>query len=268
MRQHAQLGTVTGTRRPGGGSGTSTARPASQYDCLIKILLIGDSGSGKTGLLLRFAENTFQDSFITTIGIGETRAASSCSCAARRNLTQPQAATLTSICLAARADFKIRTIDLLGQRAKLQIWDTAGQERFRTITQAYYRGAMGIIVVYDVTDRQSFENVRRVWIKNVNQHVNSTVRKVLVANKIDLEAERVVSTEEGQQLAEELGIPFFETSALRGDNVEQVFFSLATEIRTRQVEDDDPHTSRIPSTTKVAVAAKSASSGGAISRCC
>lgn len=72
MRQHAQLGTVTGTRRPGGGSGTSTARPASQYDCLIKILLIGDSGSGKTGLLLRFAENTFQDSFITTIGIGET----------------------------------------------------------------------------------------------------------------------------------------------------------------------------------------------------
>ncbi|KAK9760953.1 GTP-binding protein, partial [Basidiobolus ranarum] len=128
------------------------AQKSPTYDHLIKLLLIGDSGVGKSCLLLRFCDDSFTPSFITTIGI----------------------------------DFKIRTIDLDGKRIKLQIWDTAGQERFRTITTAYYRGAMGIIVVFDVTDERSFNNVRN-WIKNVEQHANEGVSKILIGNKCDIE---------------------------------------------------------------------------------
>ena len=101
-------------------------KPNATYDYLIKLLLIGDSGVGKSCLLLRFSDDAFNTSFITTIGI----------------------------------DFKIRTVEIDNKRCKLQIWDTAGQERFRTITTAYYRGAMGILLVYDITDEQSFANIR------------------------------------------------------------------------------------------------------------
>merc|ERR1712230_95286 len=142
------------------------------YDFLIKLLLIGDSGVGKSCCLLRFSEDSFTPSFITTIGI----------------------------------DFKIRTIDLDGKRVKLQIWDTAGQERFRTITTAYYRGAMGILLVYDVTDEKSFNNIR-TWFSNVEQHASEGVNKILIGNKCDWEEKRAVSTEQGQALADELGIP-------------------------------------------------------------
>eukprot|EP01027_Heterolobosea_sp_BB2_P006112 GEZU01009267.1.p1 GENE.GEZU01009267.1~~GEZU01009267.1.p1 ORF type:complete len:171 (-),score=18.98 GEZU01009267.1:492-1004(-) len=123
----------------------------AQYDYLIKLLLIGDSGVGKSCLLLRFSDDSFTTSFITTIGI----------------------------------DFKIRTIELDGKRIKLQIWDTAGQERFRTITTAYYRGAMGILLTYDVTDEGSFANVRN-WMKNIEQHATENVNKILLGNKCDL----------------------------------------------------------------------------------
>merc|ERR1712166_598002 len=148
------------------------------YDFLIKLLLIGDSGVGKSCCLLRFSEDSFTPSFITTIGI----------------------------------DFKIRTIELDGKRVKLQIWDTAGQERFRTITTAYYRGAMGILLVYDVTDEQSFQNIRS-WMRNIEQHANTEVVKVLLGNKCDMKNKRAVKHEEGENLAKEYGIEFFETSA-------------------------------------------------------
>ncbi|KAL4341336.1 hypothetical protein GQ457_08G012770 [Hibiscus cannabinus] len=129
-----------------------SARGRADYDYLIKLLLIGDSGVGKSCLLLRFSDGSFTTSFITTIGI----------------------------------DFKIRTVELDGKRIKLQIWDTAGQERFRTITTAYYRGAMGILLVYDVTDESSFNNIRN-WIRNIEQHASDNVNKILVGNKADME---------------------------------------------------------------------------------
>ncbi|XP_008671601.1 ras-related protein RABE1c [Zea mays] len=137
-----------------------------------------------------------------------------------------------------RIDFKIRTVELDGKRVKLQIWDTAGQERFRTITTAYYRGAMGILLVYDVTDESSFNNIRN-WIRNIEQHASDNVNKILVGNKADMdESKRAVPTSRGQALADEYGIKFFETSAKTNLNVEQVFFSIARDIKQRLAESD------------------------------
>ncbi|XWS75000.1 hypothetical protein CRYUN_Cryun01aG0047500 [Craigia yunnanensis] len=145
-------------------------------------------------------------------------------------------------------DFKIRTIELDGKRIKLQIWDTAGQERFRTITTAYYRGAMGILLVYDVTDESSFNNIRN-WIRNIEQHASDNVNKILVGNKADMdESRRAVPTSRGQALADEYGIKFFETSAMTNLNVEEVFFSIAWDIKQRLAESDnraEPTTLRI-----------------------
>ncbi|SPO35669.1 probable SEC4-like Rab/GTPase [Pseudozyma flocculosa] len=175
--------------------------PNPHYDFLIKLLLIGDSGVGKSCLLLRFCDDAWTPSFITTIGI----------------------------------DFKIRTIELDGKRIKLQIWDTAGQERFRTITTAYYRGAMGILLVFDVTDEKSFQNVR-TWHSNIEQHASEGVSKILVGNKSDWEEKRAVTTEQGEELARELGIPYIETSAKSNANVEEAFFNLAREVKARLID--------------------------------
>ncbi|GMH12305.1 hypothetical protein Nepgr_014146 [Nepenthes gracilis] len=179
------------------------ARARADYDYLIKLLLIGDSGVGKSCLLLRFSDGSFTTSFITTIGI----------------------------------DFKIRTIELDGKRIKLQIWDTAGQERFRTITTAYYRGAMGILLVYDVTDESSFNNIRN-WIRNIEQHASDNVNKILVGNKADMdESKRVVPTSKGKALADEYGIKFLKR-AKTNLNVEEVFFSIAKDIKQRLADTD------------------------------
>ena len=166
-----------------------------QYDFLIKLLLIGDSGVGKSCLLLRFSEDSFTTSYITPIGI----------------------------------DFKIRTIELDGKRTKLQIWDTTGQEP-RSITSAYYRGAMGILLVYDVTDATSFDNVRN-WMTKIEQYAAEDVNRVLVGNKCDVPpSERAVTTAQGQELADEYGVPFFETSAKGNTRVEETFTSIASDI--------------------------------------
>jgi len=171
---------------------------AKTYDYLFKLLLIGDSGVGKTCLLFRFAEDSFNNSFISTIGI----------------------------------DFKIRTIELDGKKIKLQIWDTAGQERFRTITTAYYRGAMGILLVYDITNEKSFDNIKN-WIRNIEEHASADVEKMVLGNKCDMNDRRQVSKERGAQLAIEYGIKFMETSAKANVNVEDAFFSLARDIKAK-----------------------------------
>ncbi|KAL8025639.1 putative small GTP-binding protein [Plasmopara halstedii] len=167
-------------------------------DYLFKLLLIGDSGVGKSCLLLRFADDTYTESYISTIGV----------------------------------DFKIRTIELDGKTIKLQIWDTAGQERFRTITSSYYRGAHGIIVVYDVTDQESFNNVKQ-WLHEIDRYACENVNKLLVGNKSDLTAKRVVSTDAAKEFAESLGIEFLETSAKNAANVEKAFMMMAAQIKKR-----------------------------------
>ena len=116
---------------------------------------------------------------------------------------------------------------------KQQQWDTAGQERFRTITTAYYRGAMGILLVYDVTDERSFQNVKN-WMKQIEQHASENVNKVLIGNKCDVPAsERRVTLEQGKKLAEEYGIKFFETSAKEKINVDEAFMTIAKDIVQR-----------------------------------
>lgn len=175
--------------------------PQQSYDMLAKMLLIGDSGVGKSCLLLRFCDDAWTPSFITTIGI----------------------------------DFKIRTTELEGKRIKLQIWDTAGQERFRTITTAYYRGAMGILLVYDVTDERSFNNIR-TWHANVEQHASEGVNKILIGNKCDWTDKKVITEQQGQELADELGLKYLETSAKSNINVEEAFFALARDIKERLID--------------------------------
>jgi len=174
----------------------STINP--EYDYLFKLLLIGDSGVGKSCLLLRFADDTYTESYISTIGV----------------------------------DFKIRTIELEGKTIKLQIWDTAGQERFRTITSSYYRGAHGIIVVYDVTDQESFNNVKQ-WLQEIERYACETVNKLLVGNKSDLTTKKVVDWTTAKEYADSLAIPFLETSAKNATNVEQAFMTMAAEIKNR-----------------------------------
>uniref|UniRef100_A0A3P8ZHI3 Ras-related protein SEC4 n=1 Tax=Esox lucius TaxID=8010 RepID=A0A3P8ZHI3_ESOLU len=139
-------------------------------------------------------------------------------------------------------DFKIRTIELNGKRVKLQIWDTAGQERFRTITTAYYRGAMGIMLVYDICNEKSFENIKN-WIRNIEEHASSDVEKMILGNKCDMTDRRQVSRERGEKLAIDYGVKFLETSAKSSLNVEEAFYTVARDIMDSldsKTSDTDP----------------------------
>ena len=152
----------------------------ARSDYLFKLLLIGDSGVGKSCLLLRFADDTYTESYISTIGVDFVSA-----CLATLDVSRPCSDVCMQMCQ------KIRTIDLDGKTIKLQIWDTAGQERFRTITSSYYRGAHGIIVVYDVTDTDSFDNVKQ-WLHEIDRCACENVNKLLVGNKSDLTTKKAV----------------------------------------------------------------------------
>ena len=127
---------------------------------------------------------------------------------------------------------KIRTIELETKVIKLQIWDTAGQERFRTITSSYYRGAHGIIIVYDVTDEESYNNVKQ-WLHEIDRYASEAVNKLLVGNKCDLTDKKVVETDVAKEWAEKLGIQFLETSAKNSTNVDKAFMMMAAEIKSR-----------------------------------
>ncbi len=172
------------------------------YDYLFKILLIGDSGVGKSCLILRFAENMFIDSYISTIGV----------------------------------DFKIKTISLFDKIVKLQIWDTAGQERFRTITTSYYRGSHAILVVYDITSMESFRNVTS-WLNEISNFANKNVQIMLIGNKSDLEHKRQVDQDLPKTLAFANDLTFFETSAKNCTNIHKAFEDIASKlVRSYQIE--------------------------------
>ncbi|XXG83622.1 hypothetical protein AAC387_Pa10g1335 [Persea americana] len=177
-------------------SSSAQVSSSSSYDLSFKILLIGDSGVGKSSLLFSFISNAVDDP-APTIGV----------------------------------DFKIKQLTVAGKRLKLTIWDTAGQERFRTLTTSYYRGAQGIILVYDVTRRETFTDLSDIWAKEIELYSsNQDCIKVLVGNKVDKESERAVTREEGIALAQEYGCSFFECSAKTRENVEKCFEELALKI--------------------------------------
>jgi len=171
---------------------------AAEHDYFFKILLIGDSGVGKSCLLLRFADDSWTETHISTIGV----------------------------------DFKIKTLEIDGKTVKLQIWDTAGQERFRTITSSYYPGAQGIILVYDCTDVESFNNVKQ-WMGEIDRYACENVNKLLVGNKCDLADQKNVETTTAKEFANSYDIPFIETSAKTAHNVDACFIQMATAIKNR-----------------------------------
>jgi len=166
-----------------------------EFDHQFKLLLIGDSGVGKSSLLLRFTDDLFEE-MSPTIGV----------------------------------DFKVKVLNVNRSKVKLTIWDTAGQERFRTLTASYYRGAHGIILVYDVSRRETFDNLKEIWLREVDMYSSGgSVVKMLVANKVDMES-RAVSREEGQALARSLGTIFFECSAKTKVGVQNAFEELNLKI--------------------------------------
>eukprot|EP00906_Rhabdomonas_costata_P003329 RCo005087 len=171
---------------------------------VVKLLLIGDSTVGKSAFLQRFVEDTFSDSYITTVGI----------------------------------DFKERQEEVDGAQVKIQLWDTAGQERFRTITAAYYRGAHGIILMYDLTSRESFKNLT-YWMAHIDKYAGDArdrVARVIVGNKSDLKEKRVVPTSEGQQLAQAHTVDLYEVSAKTGEGVRHAVLQLTREVLKRRPE--------------------------------
>ncbi|KAL5732147.1 Ras-related protein ric2 [Ranunculus cassubicifolius] len=170
-------------------------RTEDDYDYLFKVVLIGDSGVGKSNLLSRFTRNEFSLESKSTIGV----------------------------------EFATRSLNVEGKVIKAQIWDTAGQERYRAITSAYYRGAVGALLVYDVTRHSTFENVER-WLKELRDHTDPNIVVMLIGNKSDLRHLLAVSTEDGTSFAERESLYFMETSALESTNVDNAFSEVLTQI--------------------------------------
>eukprot|EP00727_Mastigamoeba_balamuthi_P001443 m51a1_g11296 putative ras-like gtp-binding protein ypt1 (207) ;mRNA; r:59738-61105 len=191
----------------------------AEYDYLFKFILVGDSGVGKSCFMIRFADDTFIETFICTVGV----------------------------------DFKIRTLELLGKTVKLQIWDTAGSERFRSITTAYYRGADAVIVMYDVSARSSFDGLK-TWLDGVKNNTDETIAMMLVGNKCDVSADkRQVPSEDAQKFAEENTMLFFETSAKDSTNVTEAFTVLAKQVleQKRKMATSDSPEPEVPVTEKL-----------------
>ncbi|KAG0484953.1 hypothetical protein HPP92_009032 [Vanilla planifolia] len=191
-------------------------RVDDDYDYLFKLVLIGDSGVGKSNLLSRFTRNEFNLESKSTIGV----------------------------------EFATRTLNVDGKIIKAQIWDTAGQERYRAITSAYYRGSVGALLVYDVTRRTSFENVER-WLKELRQHTDPNIVVMLVGNKSDLRHLVTVSEDDGKALAERETLFFMETSALDSTNVENAFSEVLKQIyrfvSRKAIETGEDASSSVPS---------------------
>ena len=172
------------------------------YDYIFKILLLGDSSVGKTCFLLRYSDDTFTENHISTIGL----------------------------------DYRFKLVNLENdKKVKLQIWDTAGQDRFRAITKNYYKGAHGIILIYDVTNITTFNNIKS-WVSQIRENTTEKIKIALVGNKIDEEDLRKISFDEGQKLATEYDLKFFESSAKKNLRVSEVFNYITEEINNQNIK--------------------------------
>lgn len=182
-----------------------------QHDYYVQLMLIGDCSVGKSSIAMRFSDDTYVPNYLSTIGI----------------------------------DYKVKTVEMGGKRVKVRIWDTAGQERFRSITDAYYRSADGVVLVYDVTSRASFDNVK-VWIRSIQHKARADTNVILVGNKRDMEEKREVSREEGASLGNAYNLEFIETSAKTGYRIKEVFAHITRDIVRRMSKDPNFDTAYPP----------------------
>ena len=194
----------------------STTKGNDDYEFIFEVLLLGNSNVGKSSLFLRFVDDIWNDTFVPTIGV----------------------------------DFKIKTFDIDEKKIKMQIWDTAGQERFKNIIASYYRGAHGILLIYDVTDKDSFKNLSN-WLIEIEKNASKNVLKVLIGNKSDLEDKRVITINQGKEFADTYGLKFLETSAKKNVNVNEAFETLGRELMQAA---DDKKITRQKQNKKISVA--------------
>ncbi|GFZ20078.1 RAB GTPase homolog A5B [Actinidia rufa] len=211
------------------------AKEDDEQEYLFKIVVIGDSAVGKSNLLSRFARDEFDLHSKATVGV----------------------------------EFQTQVMEVDGKEVKAQVWDTAGQERFRAVTSAYYRGAVGALIVYDISRRTTFDSVKR-WLEELNTHCDTTVARMLVGNKCDLENIRDVSIDDGKSLAEEEGLFFIETSALDSTNVIASFEIVIREIYkniSRKVLNSDSYKAELSVNRVSLVNDSSKQNKGALSCC-
>ena len=194
---------------------------SESYEQLYKIIIIGDSGVGKSNILGRYLNNEFKQETKSTVGV----------------------------------EFGSKKLKVSGINIKLQIWDTAGQERYRAITSAYYKGSKGCFIVYDITSTQSFDDVEK-WYEEIIKITEKGISLILVGNKSDLESERKVTVEMGQNKAKNLNCPFFETSALNNTHIDTVFQTISEDIynkskNEKSLDDDDDDYDIVPKEEKI-----------------
>jgi small GTP-binding protein len=188
---------------------------AWEYEHLVKVLMLGDASVGKTSLVNRFCGDSFTENTVATIGI----------------------------------DFKWKNLEHNGAKLRMQVWDTAGQERFRTLSPQYYRAAHGVVVCFDCTERRTFENLG-TWLQAISENRDGEIQVIIVANKMDLSAQRAVSTAEGEALAKKHGFAFFEVSAKSGAGVETAFLQLVDKIERDTWRPRDSHATVLGSTAQ------------------
>jgi len=165
------------------------------YDEKLKLMILGDSNVGKSSILRKYCKNEFNGSYVATIGI----------------------------------DFQIKYLNIDGKKIKLQIWDTAGQERYRVVTKNYFNTSDGFLIIYDITNRESFLNINN-WIEQINTLVGGNIKCIIFGNKNDLKEMRKVSIKEGEEMAKKYKCNFFETSAKEGNNLEEGFYNITKDV--------------------------------------